>query len=90
MPVKGAYRMHLHARKLGSAAPCYALVVDALRANDVERARQTPPDVRLAQALEAMRLGISLKRDALKARHPDDSADAIDERLRDWLRTEDG
>jgi hypothetical protein len=59
--------------------------VDALRRNDVERARRTPPAVRARQALEAMRTGVALRRQALRAAHPTASENEIEALLRRWL-----
>jgi hypothetical protein len=59
--------------------------MDALRRDDVERARRTPAAVRARQALAAMRTGIALRRQALRARHPGASEREIDALLRRWL-----
>ncbi|HEY4120318.1 MAG TPA: hypothetical protein VGM56_20775 [Byssovorax sp.] len=59
--------------------------MDALRHDDVERARRTSPEARAAQALEAMRAGIRLKRAALRRKFPAETDDEIDARLRRWL-----
>lgn len=67
----------------------YHQVVDPLRAHDLEVARTTPPAEKAAQALEAMRLGIELKRASLRARFPAESEEQIDERLRAWLARDD-
>jgi hypothetical protein len=62
--------------------------VDILRRDDIERARKTPPEVKALQALEMMRLGIRLKRDALKRQFPSEEAEAIEARLRRWLASD--
>jgi hypothetical protein len=62
--------------------------MDPLRRDDIERARRTPPEVRAAQAFEAMRTGIRLRRAALRIRHPDASDAAIEALLRRWLARE--
>jgi hypothetical protein len=59
--------------------------VDALRRNDIERARRTPPAVRARQALAARRTGIALRRQALCAAHPAASENEIEVLLRRWL-----
>jgi hypothetical protein len=59
--------------------------VDALRRDDIERARRTPPAVRARQALVAMRTGIALRRRALQAAHCGASEEEIDALLRRWL-----
>jgi hypothetical protein len=59
--------------------------MDPLRRDDLERARRTPPEVRAAQAFEAMRTGIRLRRTALRALHPDASEEEIEALLRRWL-----
>jgi hypothetical protein len=59
--------------------------VDALRRDDIERARATPPEEKARQALDAMRMGIRLKRAALRARDPGASPEEIEQRLQRWL-----
>jgi hypothetical protein len=59
--------------------------VDALRKDDLERARATSFERRAAQALSAMRSGIRLKRAALRARLPLASDVELDERVQRWL-----
>ena len=44
--------------------------MDALRKDDLERARSTPPGEKLRQALELMQLGIELQRRRLRAADP--------------------
>jgi hypothetical protein len=63
--------------------------VDRLREDDLERARTTPPAVKLQQALEAMATGIRLKRVALRRRHPNASDDELESMLRAWLERDD-
>jgi hypothetical protein len=63
--------------------------VDALRRDDLERARATPPEQRAAQALAMMRAGYRLKLVALHERHPDASEDEIEARMRRWLACDD-
>lgn len=63
--------------------------MDPLRADDIARARATPPEVKLAQGLDMMATGIRLKRAALRHRFPDESEDRIDERMRRWLARDD-
>jgi len=59
--------------------------MDALRRDDIERARRATPEARARQAFEMMRTGIRLRRGALRARFPEDSEAQIDARLRRWL-----
>lgn len=59
--------------------------MDALREDDLERARATSVEERAAQALGAMRSGIRLKRAALRARYPRASDAEVEELLRRWL-----
>ena len=59
--------------------------MDALRKDDLERARATSFAERAAQALSAMRSGIRLKRAALRARYPGASDAEIEEHLQRWL-----
>jgi hypothetical protein len=60
-------------------------MVDPLRRDDIERARQTPPSERARQTLELMRLGFRMQRAALRTRYPDDSEAEIEERFLRWL-----
>lgn len=58
--------------------------MDPLRQDDLERARQTPPVAKLRQALEAMAMGIRLKRASLRHR-PKATEAELDAMLRAWL-----
>jgi Rv0078B-related antitoxin len=59
--------------------------MDSLRADDIERARATPPAEKLAQALELMRMGIAMKRAKLRADDPEAPDAVIEDRLLAWL-----
>jgi hypothetical protein len=59
--------------------------MDALRRDDLERARATSPEERARQAFDAMRTGIRLKRAALRARDPEATQEEIEDRLQRWL-----
>jgi len=59
--------------------------VDPLRQHDIETARAASPSEKGAQALEAMRFGIELKRAGLRVKHPDAPDEEIERRLRAWL-----
>jgi outer membrane biogenesis lipoprotein LolB len=48
------------------------------------------PVEKLRAALELHEVGVALMRQNLRRRHPDESEDAIEERLADWLRTRPG
>ncbi len=61
------------------------IVMNFLRQDDLERARQTPPATKLRQALEAMATGIRLKRVSLRRRHPNASEEELAAMLRAWL-----
>jgi hypothetical protein len=63
--------------------------MDALRKDDLDRARATSFEERAKQALSAMRSGIRLKRAGLRARYPGASDQEIEERLRRWLERDD-
>jgi hypothetical protein len=63
--------------------------VGALEQNDVDRSRATPPEVKLALALEMMAAGFRLRRAKLEREHPDASPDEIERMLTDWLRRDD-
>ena len=59
--------------------------MDALKRDDLEQSRSTPPAEKLVQALELAEAGIRLKRAALRNRHPDLSEREIDLALARWL-----
>jgi hypothetical protein len=59
--------------------------MDPLCRDDIERARKATPAEKARIALEMMRFGTELKRDGLRARHPHESAEQIEERIRQWL-----
>lgn len=59
--------------------------MDALRKDDIERARSTASGEKLRQALELMRLGIDLQRRRLRAAAPTASTQEIDARLLAWM-----
>jgi hypothetical protein len=59
--------------------------VDALKADDLESARELSPAQKLAQALEMMSTGIRIKRAALRRRHPAAPEMEIDRLLTAWL-----
>jgi kynureninase len=59
--------------------------VDALRRDDIERARAASPEEKARQAFDAMRTGIRLKRAALRERDPQATAEQIEQRLQRWL-----
>lgn len=59
--------------------------VDALRKDDLERARSTAPGEKLRQALELMQLGIDMQRRRLRAADPTASEMEIDARILAWM-----
>ncbi len=59
--------------------------MDALRRDDIERARAASPEEKARQAFDAMRTGIRLKRAALRERDPQATAEQIEQRLQRWL-----
>jgi hypothetical protein len=59
--------------------------MDALRRDDIERARCTPPAEKALQALDLMSAGIELRRAGLRARRPEATAAEIEAELRRWL-----
>ncbi len=59
--------------------------VDSLRRADIEAARSTPLEEKLAQAIELMELGIALKRDQLRARHAAATPAEVEAMLAQWL-----
>jgi hypothetical protein len=63
----------------------YTLPVDALRRDDIERARKQSLQEKARRALEMMRVGTQLKRAGLRSRYPRETDAQIEERLRRWL-----
>lgn len=59
--------------------------MDPLRRDDIERARTATPEEKAAQALEMADTAIWLKRAGLRARYPHESNERIEQRLREWL-----
>ncbi len=59
--------------------------MDALRKDDLERARSTAPGEKLRQALELMQLGIDLQRRRLRAAAPTASKEEIEARFCAWM-----
>jgi hypothetical protein len=59
--------------------------MDSLRRDDVEKARATPPAVKLQQALAAMDFGIDIERASLRSRHPGASEAELEALLLAWL-----
>jgi len=59
--------------------------VDALRKDDLERARSTPPGEKAHQALELMAMGIAMQRKKLRAQDLTVSDEEIEARLLAWL-----
>ena len=59
--------------------------MDPLRRDDIERARRATPEEKAAQALEMADTAIWLKRAGLQARYPDESDEQIEQRVREWL-----
>jgi hypothetical protein len=62
--------------------------MDSLRLDDILRARTTPPSVKLREALEAMDLGIGIKRASLTRRFPNASEAELAAHLHAWLASE--
>jgi hypothetical protein len=63
--------------------------MDALRRDDLERARRASEKTRAEQALAAMRTGIELRRTVLRERHPEATDAEIEQLLRHWLARDD-
>jgi hypothetical protein len=63
--------------------------MDALRENDIEIARMTPPEEKLRQVLQMVETGIRLKRAGLRVRHPSATPEQIEEMLQQWLESDD-
>jgi hypothetical protein len=55
--------------------------MEALRQDDLERARQTPPEEKAKQAFALMRFGIKLQRSKLQREFPDEPEEQIRQRL---------
>jgi hypothetical protein len=75
----------MQARGVRAPVRWYIETVDPLKADDIAQARRTPPAEKLRQALDLMAMGIELKRDNLRRRHPAESDDEIQARLQRWL-----
>jgi hypothetical protein len=63
--------------------------MDPLRRDSIERAIRTSPEEKARQALEMMRAAIRLQRAGLRARHPDETPEEIETRVRQWLLRDD-
>ena len=63
--------------------------MDALQAHDHAEALRLKPAEKLMQALEVMRAGIRLKRSTLHRQFPEADETEIDQRLTEWLRSDD-
>jgi Rv0078B-related antitoxin len=59
--------------------------MDALRKDDIEIARTTPPAEKLRQALQMVETGIRLKRAGFRERHPAATPEQIEAMLQQWL-----
>jgi hypothetical protein len=59
--------------------------VDPPRRDDIERARKATPEEKAEQALEMADAAIWLKRAGLRARYPDETDEQIEQRVREWL-----
>lgn len=63
--------------------------MDAIRRDDVELMRATPPHEKARQALELFDLGVRLKRAGLRTRHPDATPEEIETLIKAWLLEDD-
>lgn len=59
--------------------------MDDLRGHEIEHAKASSPEERAIQALEAMKLGLRLKRMNLRRQFPDATEDQIERHFRAWL-----
>jgi hypothetical protein len=59
--------------------------MDALRRDDIERARRLTGAERWRAVFDAVEDGIALRRAALRARHPSATDAALDEMVSAWL-----
>ncbi len=59
--------------------------MDALHADDIRRARETPPSEKLRQACELMAFGINLQRQNLRRRNPAATDEEIEALLMSWM-----
>lgn len=67
---------------------CYPWKVDALRRDDIEEARRTPPEEKARQVGEMFAMGIELKRAGLRLRHPGASDDELEAMIDEWLASD--
>lgn len=63
--------------------------MDALEASDIEIARRTPPERKLAQALELMGVGLRLQRERLRREQPSADEAEIEKLYLAWLLADD-
>lgn len=59
--------------------------MEALRQDDLERARRTPPEEKAKQAFALMRFGIKVQRSKLRQQLPEESDEQIKQRLLRWM-----
>jgi hypothetical protein len=59
--------------------------MEALRRDDLERARRTPPEEKAKQAFALMRFGIKLQRSKLRQELPGEPDEQIRRRLLRWM-----
>jgi hypothetical protein len=67
----------------------YDETMDALRRDDIERARTTSLEEKARQTLEMMRTGVRLKRAGLRARFPSATPEEIEAMVQRWLERDD-
>jgi hypothetical protein len=63
--------------------------LEALRRDDIERARRTPLAEKARQAFALMRFGIKVQRSKLRQAFPDESEEQIRARLLRWMARDD-
>ena len=59
--------------------------MEALRQDDLDRARRTQPEEKAKQAFALMRFGIKLKQSKLRQEFPDEPEEQIAQRLLRWM-----
>ncbi len=87
MPVTGVTTLDATISKpfVRDAEHGYTSAVDPFLAQDIEASRQASPGEKLLQALDLMQLGIEMKEQQLRAKHPELTEEQLEVKLQLWL-----